>query len=145
MERRIDDTLNHAYFLARHLKVFNPSSAALLVLMELCIPTNCEGHDYLQKAIVRRYHNPEKPFEKGIYDVVADSYMSGLSTFQMESSMRYAITRAWNGRNENTWAIYFPCNDRGKLVKPKNTEFISEIARFLELWAHCYEEVGCCE
>ena len=145
MERKINDTMMLVYFYSRHTKAFDPYSAAQMILMELCIPPNCEGHDYLLHAIVERYRNAAGTFEKGIYGVVESYYAPGISVRQMETSMRYVINKAWKQREENTWACYFPCASNGMVKKPSNTEFISEIARFLCLWERCCQGVSCCE
>lgn len=51
------------------------------------------------------------------------------------------IGEAWQNRNTKVWGYYFPQYSGKKMSKPTNMEFISEIARFLELWRGCCEEV----
>lgn len=145
MERKINDTMMLVHFYSRHTKMFDPYCAAQMVLMELCVPPNCEGHDYLLHAIVERYHNSARTFHEGIYSIVGNYYATGLSVGQMETAMRYVINKAWNQREEDIWACFFPCCNGGRVKKPSNTEFISEIARFLWLWERCCQEVSCCE
>lgn len=137
MERKMDQTMRQVQFYRRHLEVFDPYCAAQMVLMDLCIPANCEGHDYLLNAIVERYKHPEAGFEQGIYSVVAERYPVEVSTRQMETAIRYVIKKAWKDRKESVWVCFFPSDNWGNLKKPSNTDFISEIARFMRLWERC--------
>ena len=52
------------------------------------------------------------------------------------------IHDAWENRDEAVWRCYFPSNQEGFVEKPSNGEFISRVARFLELWQGCCKGVN---
>ena len=47
MNSTIDKTLEHVWFLARHLKKYNIRGAVIVMLMELGVPTKCVGFELL--------------------------------------------------------------------------------------------------
>lgn len=132
MNTRVYDALKHAQFIARRLKRFNPDIAANLVLMELAIPVNSDGYDYLRRAIVAKYRHPAQLYMGEIYAFIGARYTSYVSPSCMEFTIRSNIKHAWQRRDAEVWEYYFPADVYGG-KKPSNTVFISEIARFLAL------------
>ena len=105
------------------------------------IPAKRIGFEYLTQAIVRFYDDPAQAITKELYPGVADACGSGADAKQVESAIRAVIAEAWDNRIPKVWACYFPHYAGRQMDRPSNTEFISEIARFLELWQGCCEEV----
>ena len=93
------------------------------------------------QAVLRFYDDPAQAITKELYPGIADAYGSGIDPRQIESAIRAVIAEAWDNRNPKVWGYYFPHYAGKKMKRPSNMEFISEIARFLELWRGCCEEV----
>lgn len=139
MGKAIGDTLRHAMFLARHLSNCNAKSVTVAVLLDMGVPAKRIGFEYLIHAILRFYEDPAQALTKELYPDIARLYGPGADERQVEAAIRAVITEAWNNRNPKVWVCYYPHQAGRKMKKPTNMEFISEIARFLELWR------GCCE
>ena len=107
----------------------------VILLLELGIPTNYDGFDYLIQAITIYHTDPSQMIMKGLYPAVAKNSQKKVDGLQVESSIRAAIKIAWKYHDDIAWKRYFSEMSR----KPSNTEFVSKIARVLELWE------GCCE
>lgn len=137
----IEETLEHALFLARHLHNCDLQYAAIAVLLELGIPTKRIGFAYLKNAIVLFVTEPAQMVTKGIYPAIGKMYESRPGQLQIEQAIRSAIHEAWIDRDERLWRLYFPADQNGYVKKPSNAEFISGIAYFLELWRGCCKEV----
>lgn len=137
MNYPIQDTLDHVKFLARQFHQNHAQYVILVILLELDVPTNYDGFDYLSKAIALYYETPEQMITKGLYAAVAGAYGGHVDESQIESSVRCAIKAAYNKRDESVWSLYFPFDKDGKIERPSNTEFITRIARVLQLWRGC--------
>ncbi|MBQ8239072.1 MAG: sporulation initiation factor Spo0A C-terminal domain-containing protein [Oscillospiraceae bacterium] len=137
MTSTIERTLQHALFLSRHINGSDPQCAIVVVLLELGVATKRAGFDYLKTAILLRYKHPTQLLTKELYPDVGRSYDPEVSGFQVEQSIRSAIARAWKERDEKAWALYFPAGIDGTVKRPSNADFISMIARFIELWKSC--------
>ena len=141
MGRAIGNTLQHALFFSRHLRKCSTKCVTVAILLEMGFPTKRIGFEYLTQAIVRFHDDPAQAITKELYPSVADVCGSGVDAKQVESAIRAVIVETWDNRNPKVWDYYFPHYIGRKMARPSNTEFISEIARFLELWQGCCEEV----
>lgn len=139
MNETIDESLVHIIFLAKNMQGCDVSYVALLVLLELNIPTNQVGFDFLIHAVVAFCKNPLQTMSKGIYPTVAANYDYKVSQEEIEQAIRVVIKKGWENRDSFAWKYYFSHNTSGKMKKPTNSEFISRIGRILQLWQ------GCCE
>lgn len=135
----VEDTLKHVLFLAQHLNRHSPKCIVVAILMELNVATKSAGFEYLKRAILLFYQNPTKMVTKEIYAEVAMSCTGQNSSAQVEQAIRRAIKEAWKNSDREAFIRYFSCDANGIVKKPTNAEFISRIARVLELWE------GCCE
>ena len=142
MTSTIEDTLDHALFLCRHLKHCDFECATIAVLMELGVPTKSVGFDYLKPAVILFRADPTQVITKELYPAVGKAYGSNPGYAQIERGIRRAISEAWKSRDESIWKCYFPSGLDGNIGKPTNAEFISRVARFLELWHGCREEIN---
>lgn len=137
MQYPIQETLDHVDFLARQFHQGDAQYVILVILLELDVPTNYDGFDYLSKAIALYHEDPAQMITKGLYAAVANAYRGAVDESQIESSIRSAVKSAWARRDESVWSLYFPFDKDGKIKRPSNTEFISRIARVLQLWRGC--------
>ena len=141
MKSAIGETLQHAMFLSRHLRKCDCRCITVAILLEIGVPAKRVGFDYLQEGILKFYDDPSQAITKELYPAIAKSFGPGVDDKQVESAIRAVVTEAWQNRNAKVWGYYFPQYIGKKMQKPTNMEFISEIARFLELWRGCCEEV----
>lgn len=141
MARAIGNTLQHAMFFSQHLRNCSAKCIAVAILLELGIPAKRIGFDYLVYAILSFYDDPAQAITKELYPDVADACGPGVDAKQVESAIRAVIAEAWESRRPKVWGYYFPHYAGKKMERPSNMEFISEIARFLELWQGCCEEI----
>lgn len=132
----IDETLKHIDFLAKLFGRNNVRYVIVVLLLELGIPTNYDGFDYLIQAITIYHTDPSQMIMKGLYPAVAKTSQKNVDGQHVESSIRTAIKIAWKYHDDIAWKRYFSETSR----KPSNTEFVSKIARVLELWEGCCEE-----
>lgn len=139
MNETVDESLVHIIFLAKTMQGCDVSCVALLVLLELNIPTNHVGFDYLLNAIVSFCKNPRQTMNKGSYPTVAACCGNQASLEEIEQAIRCAIKKGFENNNSFAWKYYFSHNASGNMKKPTNSEFISRIGRVLQLWQ------GCCE
>lgn len=142
MAGSIEGTLNHALFLARHLNTGDLHCKALVVLLELGFPTDRDGFQYLKNAIVFYCAKPRQMITKEIYPAVGRLYDPQAGERQVETAIRSVIKEAWENRDEEVWACYFPKDRNGTVKRPTNREFVSRVACFLELWQNCCKEVA---
>ena len=96
------------------------------LLLELGFATNLRGYCYLREAILQEIRLPGQQVTKTLYPDVGKPY--GASGVQVERSIRSAIEKAWNRRNESIWRQYFPEGPDGKIPKPSNGAFICRMA-----------------
>lgn len=141
MRITFDDALNHLYFLAKLFGRNNARYVIVILLLELNVPTNYDGFDYLVKGIMIYFRNQSHMMSKGLYPAIAEECAIDVEPIQIESAIRSAIKAAWKSRDETAWLWYFA----GSAEKPSNAEFISRIARILELWEGCCKEYERCK
>ena len=96
------------------------------MLLMLGIPTNLRGYAYLRDAILAEIREPGQQVTKTLYPDVGKPY--GASGGQVERSIRTAIEKAWNQRNDGQWRQYFSVDGTGTVPKPSNAVFISALA-----------------
>ncbi len=140
MTRKIERTLKHAHFLARHIHG-DLSSVVVAILIELDIPTNRDGFEYLKRAIISVHENPTWSLLKEIYADIAQAH--GIDDIKtIDQAIMSAIELGWKARDEEVWACIFPSARFGWNKRPSNSEFITMIARFTELWEGCCKEAN---
>lgn len=135
----IQETLVHVLFLAQHLNNCDPLCVVIAVLLELGIPTKRSGFDLLKRSILISYRRPGLTVHEIFYEV-GHSYEADLSFEQVDQAIRAAISDAWRCRDDTVWLCYFPQVMAQGIRKPSNAEFITQLARLLELWAGCRKE-----
>jgi two-component system response regulator (stage 0 sporulation protein A) len=96
------------------------------VLLALGISTKLRGYAYLREAILEMINSPGQSVTKELYPTVGK--MCNASDTQVERSIRSAILKAWNQRDETVWRQYFQPSSAELLERPTNAVFISSIA-----------------
>ena len=132
----MERTLCHIQLLARHLDRHNLRAGIIVVLMELGVPTKCVGFEFLKKAIELQRKDPTRTLAKDIYLEISLCYKQN-SELLVEHAIREAIKMAWQYGSRQAWDWYFIYEGRPVTNKPTNSEFISRIARILEIWQEC--------
>lgn len=141
MESTIERTLKHIKFLVRHIGPFKLRGAIIVVLMELRIPTKCEGYEFLTKAIELKRKDPTRVLAKDIYLEIALHYRQS-SEDVVEQAIRDVIKMAWQQGSREAWDWYFSYGGRPVSKRPTNSEFISRVAYILEIWQECDRSRG---
>lgn len=138
MDGMLDSTLNHFHFLAKLFGKGDMHYIVKIILIELGIPTNYDGFEYLTTGILVYFQDPSQMIIKGLYPVVAERSRKQVDGALVESAIRTAIKAGWKHREREAWELYFS----GFTKRPSNTEFISRIACMLDLWQGCCEELN---
>jgi len=103
------------------------------ILLDIGIPANLKGFDYLQRAIFVAILYPESRYQfvKMIYSEVADQCNTTIS--RCERAMRAAIEQTW-ARNDNHFAQkkYFGNSINKERGRPTISEFVCAVARHIE-------------
>lgn len=136
----IEATLRHVLFLAKHLNNCSPRCVAVAALLELGIPTKLIGFELLKNAITASFEQPELMTTKEVFLEVGQQYTPELAFEQIDQAVRTAIGEAWKCRDDEVWKCYFPQVMAKGMRKPTNAEFVTQLARFIELWAGCRKE-----
>lgn len=136
----IEATLRHVLFLAKHLNNCSSKCIAVAALLELGIPTKLIGFDLAKEAVVVCYERPELMTTREVFLEVGQQYTPELTFEQMDQAVRTAIADAWKCRDDEMWRCYFPQVMAKGMRKPTNAEFVTQLARIIELWAECRKE-----
>ena len=135
----MDETLEHLLFLARRFEKSDIRYVVIILLMELGVPTQCDGFDYLVSAIVICVQDPARVVTEGLYNLITEQYGDAEDMWRIEHSIRRAVESAWQKGETKAWEMYFTAGQNRGTKKPTNVEFISRLARTIELW------MGCCD
>ena len=104
----------------------DPRTEISNVLLNLGFSTKLKGYAFLREAILEEIHCPGQSVTKILYPAVGK--VCNASSTQVERSIRSAILKAWEKRDEALWRMYFPVNGAGVLERPTNAAFISCVA-----------------
>ena len=113
--------------LAEHLEqpvvvLPEPRTVVSNILLALGFSTKLRGYNYLREAILEMVNCPGQSVTKELYPRVGK--ICDASVSQVERSIRSAIHKAWENRDEALWKLYF-----GDLSgRPTNAALISSIA-----------------
>lgn len=138
MEGSIPRTLDHVLFLSRHFHKDDMDSLILAILLELHIPSQSDGFQYLRKAIALICRNPQHTYLAHVYDTVAPE----CGSFAVSQAVRRSVKKGFQLGSPNCWGYYFPASGHSIPKCPSNSTFIYGIARVVELWQCCSEEVA---
>lgn len=101
------------------------------VFLELGIPQNVKGYDYLMAAVLIVTDEPEliQTMTKELYPRVADLFNTTAS--RAERAMRHALELAWNNSEPRTLFKLFGYTVGAAKDKPTNSNFIAIMANKL--------------
>nr|DAG02065.1 MAG TPA: sporulation transcription factor Spo0A [Myoviridae sp. ct4uh47] len=101
------------------------------VFLELGIPQNVKGYDYLMAAVLIATDEPEliQAMTKELYPRVADLFNT--TAFRVERSIRHAIELAWSNGETETLNRLFGYTVGVAKGKPTNSNFIAIMANKL--------------
>ena len=105
----------------------DPVNYVSSLLLSLNISTKHNGFAYLRESILLMAKDPAQSVTKMLYPAVA--HICGCQKENVERSIRTALDKAWDKRDEEIWQNYFP-NAR---QRPSNAVFISRLAEALLL------------
>lgn len=101
------------------------------MFVELGVPPNVKGHDFLTYAIIYFYEKPEsfQGMTKELYPAVAKKFNT--TSNKAERAIRHAIETAWNRGNVDVFEKYFGYTINERKGKPTNSEFIATISKWI--------------
>lgn len=106
----------------------NINSAACNILLDLNFAARWDGFLFLQAGIPIYMNDPGQSMTKELYVTIGERY--GKGSAQVERSIRSAIDKAWQNRDDRIWQQFF--NTAGGYVpRPSNNEFFARIATAL--------------
>lgn len=103
-----------------------PRTLVSNVLLTLGISTKLRGYAYLREAILEMVNQPGQSVTKELYPAVGK--ICSATKTQVERSIRNAIEKAWENRDEALWRMYFQPSAGELLSRPTNAVFITCIA-----------------
>ena len=104
-----------------------PVAYVTKLLLDLNISTKHNGFAYLREAVLLMAKDPTQSVTKVLYPEVAR--LCGCHKENVERSIRTALDKAWEKRNNELWQRYFPHAQH----RPSNAVFISRLAEALLL------------
>lgn len=140
MNCAIDRTVEYVKFLAQRLSGCNPNCVVLVILMDLGVPVNHVGFEYLKTAVLLQHEDPMRDLTNDIYPAITEMYGNGsMSGKVLEAAIRSAIRTAWERTGIDVWRKYMPSLPGNLERAPTNGEVIAGLGRIVELWQGCAE------
>jgi two-component system response regulator (stage 0 sporulation protein A) len=96
-------------------------------LLRLGVGAHLDGFRYLQLAIPRFSLDTHQSITKELYSFVGE--VCGKTDKQVERSIRSAIEKAWDRRNNRIWMEYFVPAPDGQVPKQSNGRFIANLVQ----------------
>ena len=136
MKCATNDTIAYIKLLAQDMAGCEPNCAVVAIMLDLKMPVNHHGFEYLKTAVLLQYENPTLIMANEIYQVIAQMH-GNTSEDVIATSIRRVIKTAWDRGNTTLWDTYLPAAMITKEHPPSNTEVIAGLARIIELWQGC--------
>lgn len=95
------------------------------MLLNLRFSTKLRGYGYLREAVLLMSKNAGQSITKELYPAVAGR--CGVTSVQVERSIRSAVQHAWQHRDGAPWQYYFPA-ENGCFERPSNGALITCLA-----------------
>ena len=112
-------------------RIIDPQSFITDKLNKAGFSSRHKGYLYLQEAAMLMWKNPSISITKELYPAVAAKF-SG-TPIQVERSIRGAISKAWEQRDDMIWKQFFPHTADTVQERPSNSVFISCISERMKL------------
>ncbi len=124
------DTLVNAI---RAVCTSRPSRVSTL-LLELGVPVQVRGYDYLRSAIILSMEEPHvlQTITTILYPRLAEQFVTTPS--RVERALRHAIKVTWDRLDEPTFDRFFSLPDRGLIYRkrPSNRDFIGALSAIMQ-------------
>ena len=104
----------------------DPRTVISNILLGLGFSTKLRGYAFLREAIAEMARDPGQSVTKILYPAVGK--LCDASETQVERSIRTAILKAFEKRDEAMWRLYFPASAGGAVERPTNAVFITTVA-----------------
>ena len=91
MRITFDNALNHIQFLATIFGRDRVRHVIVVLLLELNVPTDFDGFDYLVRGITIYNRDPSQMFGKGLYPAIAETYAKKVEVPQVESEYEKVV------------------------------------------------------
>lgn len=114
----------------------DPRVAASNMLLKLSVSTKLRGYAYLREAVAETVRCPGQMVTKELYPKVGK--LCDATSVQVERSIRSAIAKAWEQRDEVIWRHVFRTQPGSQPERPTNAVFISQLAE----WIILEDEIG---
>lgn len=98
-------------------------------LTELGFLSKLKGYAFLQEAIILMANHPGMSITKELYPSVGKAFDT--TGVLVERSIRSAIQKAWEHRDNQVWGRFFLADADGNVPHPTNAQFISRMAEEL--------------
>ncbi len=105
--------------------------ALALVLHDLGFLSNRDGYRQLLAAIVLFARDPKQGLKETLYPAIAGQ-LGVSSGGAVEFSIRKAIQKAWERREDAVWCKYFAAGRDGSVLHPSNKQFLAQLVHALE-------------
>ena len=102
------------------------------VLLLLGIPPHYVGYPYAAEAVIALRRDGTQSITKGLYYTLAKRHCTDAR--QIERAIRSAITSGWARGDNMVWAMLFPSEPGGSVLRPTNGQFLFRLARLFDIW-----------
>lgn len=102
-------------------------------LNRIGVPTNVRGRDYIETALNQLLQHPGRRYAitRELYPMVAEVH--GATAARVERAIRHAIANAFTRGNLEYLNRYFGYTVDSRKDKPTNSEFLTMVARRLQM------------
>lgn len=110
-------------------RILSPRTRIVNNLTEMSFLSKHKGFAYLQEAIIFMAKQPGVSITKELYPSVGKVFDT--TGVLVERSIRTAIQKAWEHRDNQVWQRFFQADSTGNVPHPTNAQFISRMAEDL--------------
>lgn len=126
--------LEYILFLSRHLHGCKIRCIVNAILIELDIPVERMGYEFLLRGAVMLYRDCTQRLTKEIYPQVSKSFGGSVGEDTVEGEMRATVKIGWKRGVVEIWEMFFPTPKGAERTAPSNKVFLLKIVRVLQLW-----------
>ena len=136
MNCAMNDSISYIKLAAQIMAGVDPDTAALAFLIDLQLPMDMHGFEYLKAAVLLQSRHPTMDLQNDIYPAVGRTY-GNLPGDVIAAAVRRIVRSAWKQGNYEKWLLYLPAAKMSENRPPTNGDVIAGLARSLELWEGC--------
>lgn len=109
---------------------YDPEDQIASILLRLGMGPHLDGFRFLLTAAPLYSHDTHQAITKELYVTVGERH--GKTAKQVERSIRSAIHKTWDLRDDRVWATYFTPSPNGQVPRPSNGFFLGRLALILK-------------